>query len=403
MPKPVMIRPEDVERVVGAMPENTSNARSYFRQEKLKNSTHIAASELMRDYGNVPVITRGDTGVVPEHGVSVSDIVPMPIEIDDKISAVHMDELSRATAMGRNQIIDEYLAEHTDMVRNTVNALCCQAHSGKIDYMMKSIGGTSRYVVNYGTVKKITFPKTLATATLGDVVRYLGQLKEAVTKNGIGGPGEFVVAGDVYARFSDLLITANRPDMIKDGYLIVGSFRVLEDNDSYYDLDASGNKISKSLCGVGQIVYRAINGGQKLLYLKLDDVVQREAVPIYSFTVSNEDQRGDKIYTKSKPFPLINTKAIAWGEFKAQQYTATFSVSGSNGTLEATVDGSPISTGAKVTAGSTIVFTAKPSGSYQVDTWSGASAAELTDLGGDKKSIEVSADVTVQVSFKSAG
>ena len=78
-------------------------------------------------------------------------------------------------------------------------------------------------------------------------------------------------------------------------------------------------------------------------------------------------------------------------------------MSGANGTLEATANGSKISTGAKVTAGSTIIFTAKPAGSYKVDTWSGDSAAELTDLGGDQKSIEVSADVKVQVSFKSAG
>ena len=248
MPKSIMIRREDVERVVAAQPANNSNARLYFSQIKMKNSTHIAASELLKEYGNVPVITRGDTGIVPQHGVNVSDIAPMPIEIDDKISAVQMDELERATEMGRNQIIDEYLAEHADMVRETINALCCQAHKGEIDYMMKSPDGKTRYRVKYGEVKKIVFPKTLSAATLGDVVSYLGQLRQVVVKNGVGGPGEFVVAADVYARFSDLLTQANRPEMIRDGYLMVGSFKVLEDNDSYYDMDSGGNKITKSLC-----------------------------------------------------------------------------------------------------------------------------------------------------------
>ena len=130
MAKPLIIRREDIERVVSAQPENNSNGRAYFAQTKMKNSTHISASELMREYGNVPVITRGDTGIVPKHGMDVSDIVPMPIEIDDKISAVQMDELERATEMGRNQIVDEYLSEHADMVRETINALCCQAHKG---------------------------------------------------------------------------------------------------------------------------------------------------------------------------------------------------------------------------------------------------------------------------------
>ena len=139
MPKKLIIRREDIERVVGAQPANTSNARNYFSRVVLKNSTHIAASELLREYGNVPVITRGDNGVVPKHGVKVSDIAPMPIEIDDKISAVHMDELERASSLGRNQIVDEYLSQHAEMVRETINALCCQAHKGKIDYMLKSV------------------------------------------------------------------------------------------------------------------------------------------------------------------------------------------------------------------------------------------------------------------------
>lgn len=403
MAKPLIIRREDIERVVSAQPENNSNGRAYFAQTKMKNSTHISASELMREYGNVPVITRGDTGIVPKHGMHVSDIVPMPIEIDDKISAVQMDELERATEMGRNQIVDEYLSEHADMVRETINALCCQAHKGEIDYMMKGPDGKTRYRVKYGDVKKIVFPKTLASATLGDVVSYLGQLRQVVVKNGVGGPGEFVVAADVYARFSDLLTKANRPEMIKDGYLIMGSFKVLEDNDSYYDMDDGGNKITKSLCGVGEIVYRAVNAGQKLLFLRLDDTVQREAVPIYSFTVTGEDQRGDKIFTKSKPFPLVNVKGLAWGAFKEQTFAVNFSVEGSNGTLEASVDGKPISTGNTVAAGATVVFTAKPNSNYQVNTWSGDSEPELTDLGGDKKSIIVSGVVTVKVSFRSAG
>ncbi len=402
MPKNLIIRREDIERVVGAQPANASNARSYFSRVVLKNSTHIAAAELLREYGNVPVITRGDTGIVPKHGVKVSDIAPMPIEIDDKISAVHMDELERASDLGRNQIVDEYLSQHAEMVRETINALCCQAHKGKIDYMLKSISGKERYQVDYGTVKTITFAKTLAAATLGDAVNYLNQLRSQVTRSGVGGPGEFIAASDVYARFADLLTQAKQSDRINDGYLMIGAYKVLEDNDSYTDLDEGGNKVQKSLCGVGEICYRAANAGQRLVYLRLDDVVQREAVPLYAFTVKSDDQRGEKLYTKSKPFPLINVKGIAWGKFEEQTFAVNFSVSGDNGTLTAQVNGSPITTGAEVAVGSTVVFTAAPSESYQVDAWTGESAGALTDLGGNQKSIVISAAVTVSVSFKAA-
>ena len=200
-----------------------------------------------------------------------------------------------------------------------------------------------------------------------------------------------------------MLTQAKQSDRINDGYLMIGAYKVLEDNDSYTDLDEGGNKVQKSLCGVGEICYRAANAGQRLVYLRLDDVVQREAVPLYAFTVKSDDQRGEKLYTKSKPFPLINVKGIAWGKFKEQTFAVNFSVSGANGTLTAQVNGSPITTGSEVAAGSTVVFTAAPSGSYQVDAWTGDSAGALTDLGGNQKSIVVSAAVTVSVSFKAAG
>ena len=189
------IKSEDIERVVAAQPENISNARGYFKQVKLKNSTHIASAELKREYGNVPVIVRGDTGVTPKHGADVTDIVPMPIEIDDKISAVDIDELGRATDLGTNQIVDSYLEQHADMVRNTINALCCQAHKGSIDYMMKSGSGFERYQVNYGTVKNVTFSEKVSQLTLGLAVQKLSAIRKLTVDQGVGGPGEFIEDG----------------------------------------------------------------------------------------------------------------------------------------------------------------------------------------------------------------
>ena len=399
--KTIIVNPEDSERVVGQMPDNNSLARRYFGAGELKNSTHISTAELKAEYGNIPVIVRGDDGVVPMHGADVSSVVPMPIEIDDKIRAVDEDELSRATGEGRNQIIDDYLRQHATMVRNTTNALCCQAHKGNIDYMMQTADGLTRYKVHYGNVKKLTFPKTLATATYADILKFLTQLRSECTKNGIGGPGEFVASSAVYSRFAELVTNAKIADAIKDDHILMGSFKVYEDNDFYFDKDANGNKITKSLCDTNEIVYRALNAGQKLKYLKLDDVVQKNAVPPYQFKAVGEGQRGTKLYTKSKPFPLVNTKGIVWGEFKEQSFAVTFSA-GSNGTLKATVDGVEIKTGDNVVAGKIIEFTATPSSGYVVDSWTGDSAGGLTDLGNGKASIEVTEAVKVTVSFKSS-
>lgn len=398
----ITIKSEDIERVLAAKPENTSNARAYFKQTKLKNSTHISAAELKKEYGNVPVIVRGDNGVVPKHGVDATDIVPMPIEIDDKISAVDMDELERATDMGVNQIVDEYLDQHADMVRETTNALCCQAHRGKIDYMMKSGGETIRYKVDYGEVSKIDFDENLTSLTRGQAIALLTKLAQQAKKNGVGGPGEFVAGAKVYEKFVDLLTKAELDSQIKDESLNMGSFKVIMDNDSYTDI-VSGNKVTKSLCDDYEIVYRALNAGQKLCFLRLDDVVQRSAVPVYSFTVKGDDQRGTKLYTKSKPFPLINAKGIVWGKFaETASYKLKFTA-GTNGALTATVDGEEVSSGDTIEEGKTVVFTAAPSSGYAVNAWSGKSKDSLVESGTNEMSLEVTGDVQVSVSFKTAG
>ncbi len=314
----LIIKSEDIERVVASQPENISNARAYFSQVKFKNSTHISAADIKREYGNVPVVIRGDNGVVPKHGADVSDIVPMPIEIDDKISAVDIDELGRATDLGVNQIVDDYLEQHAGMVRNTINALCCQAHKGSIDYMMKSGSGFERYQVNYGTVKSSSFSEKVSQLTLGLAVKKLSAIRKLCTDQGVGGSGEFIAGSAVYEKLVDLLSDAKQSENIKDGWLQVGPFKVLEDNDSYIDTAKNGTKTTKSICGEREVLYRALNAGQKLCYLRLDDVVQKSAVPIYSFTETGEGQRGMKLYTKSKPFPLVNVKGLAYASFAAE-------------------------------------------------------------------------------------
>ena len=101
------------------------------------------------------------------------------------------------------------------------------------------------------------------------------------------------------------------------------------------------------------------------------------------------------LFTKSKPFPLVNTKGIAFGRFSEETFAITFTA-GSNGTVTAQVDGKAITSGDKVAAGKTVVFTASPTGSHQVDAWTG-----VTTSSGNTATLEVTAAATVNVTFKS--
>lgn len=81
----------------------------------------------------------------------------------------------------------------------------------------------------------------------------------------------------------------------------------------------------------------------------------------------------------------------------AQTYTVNFSVTGSNGTLGATVDAVPITSGASVMEGKNVVFTAAPASGYQLKKWYvDGSPIVYTDLVYTLPNLNASKTVTVE-------
>ena len=306
----VIVRESDVVRVVGALAPETSNARAYFKRTVNRNATRIATTDIQSTVGNIPVIKRGSTGYRPVMKGGITYIEPQPIEIDDYFSAVEEDDWERASNMGKNQIVDERLARWAKLVRNTTKALCIQAHRGAIDYMMQAGNEMVRYEVDYGDVEGIERDKALSSLTLADFIEDASEMEQAINDRGIGGAIEFIASTEYFKQL--VSISANQTmfpvEMTADGMNIAG-FKVLRNNDTYTDL-ASGTKTVKKLVESRELMARAVDAGQELDFLRIDDTVQRQAVPLYSFTKERGDQRGTDLYVKSKPFPLINVKGI---------------------------------------------------------------------------------------------
>jgi hypothetical protein len=314
----IIINPADIERVVAANPPTASNAMDYFKRRPLKNSAYIAVRDILREVGNVPVVQRGDTGIRPRQESSVDLIEPMPIELDDTFSAVELDEYERASLGGKQQLIDEKLANGLAIVRATTRALCIQAHQGKIDYMMKAGTALVRYEVTYGEVTKTSSSKTLANLTVGDIIGAVNTGVETLNAQYVGGPVEVIAARDLFSAIVTLVAGQKAFNAsVGAGYVEIGGFKILLDTDSYTDINSGGVKSTKRLLGLRQLMIRAADAGQSLPYCKIDDVVMREAVPFYAFTKDRPDQRGADIFIKSKPFPLINTRGITIVEFAA--------------------------------------------------------------------------------------
>ena len=315
---PVIIKPQDVERIIADNAPEESNAMNYFKNRPLKNSTRIAVSEIKAEYGNVPVIKRGGLGIRPESEMSAISIEPMPIEIDDIFSAVEIDNYERATDQGKRQMIDEKIARHLRVVRETTRALCAQAHRGYIDYPMQSGTAYTRYEVDYGEIKGLPLAETLAGLTVAQLIVILQKQTMAIREQGIGGPVEFIAPADVFGAVVHAAVNQKAYTVTTGpGRVNVAGYEIIMDNDTWIDFDDSGGRVTKNMLQPLELMARAANAGQKLLYLKLDDVVMHQAVPFYAFTKVRADQRGEDLFVKSKPFPLINRKGIVVAKFAA--------------------------------------------------------------------------------------
>ena len=394
----IVIKESDIARMVAQQPENTSHARRYFSKVDLHPSTLIAMSQIKKETGNIPVVGRGGPGIRPKHGAERQFVSPLPVEIDDTFSAVELDEYERLDGTGKQQLIDERTGEHFVQVRETTNALCCQAMRGKIDYMLKTAGGRARYVVDYGTVQTLNLGNLKSLTYSMAVLKFSGLAR--VVRRRVGGEIEFIAADDVYAQLVEILSQSDALNQNNKGdHLLIGQHKVYQDNDLYFDVDESGGKVEKSLCDHGEVCCRALNAGQSLKFCKLDDTVMNRAVAFYSFTHERDDHRGTDIFSKSKPFPVVNVKGIAWGKFSQTQYTVTFSAN-ENGSVKATVDGKEIASGEKVNDGETVLFTLTPKDGFEFDAWSGTDGKKIISNEDGTFGIVVDGNKTVKVAFK---
>jgi len=213
-------------------------------------------------------------------------------------------------------MIDERIAGHLRVVRATTRALCAQSHRGTINYMMQAGTKMSRYEVEYGNIQGIPLSETLTGLTIAKVIEVLNKLTTPIRDSAIGGPIEFIASMDVFTAINNAAATQHQYTVVPGpGKISVAGFEILLDNDSWFDIDENNVQTKKSMVEPLELMARAKNAGQKLLYLKLDDVVMNQAVPLYCFTKTRTDQRGEDLYIKSKPFPLINRKGITIARF----------------------------------------------------------------------------------------
>lgn len=298
-------------------------------------SARVRVDDILKRIGNVPVVARGSSALsLGGSSTTRTEIEPMPIRLSDFITGASLNDLKSLYGTGdeRGQAlvqtyIDKMILDLMHTTEMTRNALCAQAITGKIDYMMQTEGGYERYQVAYGDGTTLSFAPAVKwnddACTLAMIINDLSDMEDEIRDAGLSGEVKFMIGKMAFAAISNKIARMSNDTRIdakaEKGVIYLGGYELTKNSITYKDRDAAGDEITKYEVDPEKIVAFAADIPE-LTYCAVDDVDGNlEAVPFFSKTVKVEDPSGYKVISESKPMPLVSAKGFCW----ATVYDAT--------------------------------------------------------------------------------
>ena len=303
-------------------------------------SSRVRLDDVLKRTGNLPVVARGAMALaVGGQSGTRTEIEPMPIRLSQFITGADLndfrslygtgDDRGQALVMTKldNMVLD--LMRSTEMTRN---ALCAQAITGKIDYMMQNEGGFERYQVLYGDGTPLAFSPAVKwnddSCTLAMIINDLSEIEDSLMEEGATGEVKFMIGKKAFAAISNKIASMTNDNRIdakaEKGTISLGGYEIIKNSITYKDRDASGAEVTKYEVDPEKIV-AFVTDIPELTYCAVDDVDGNlEAVPFFSKTIKIEDPSGYKVISESKPMPLVSSKGFCWATvFDASIINAT--------------------------------------------------------------------------------
>lgn len=291
-------------------------------------SSRVRLDDVYKRTGNRPVVARGSAALaIGGQAGTRTEIEPMPIRLSQFITGADLndlrslygngDERGQALVMTKLDSMVLDLMRATEMTRN---ALCAQAITGKIDYMMQNEGGFERYQVVYGDGTPLSFAPAVKwnddSCTLAMIINDLSEMEDALMEAGATGEVKFMIGKKAFAAISNKIASMTNETRIdakaEKGVVYLGGYELTKNSITYKDRNSSGVEVTKYEVDAEKIV-AFVTDIPELTYCAVDDVDGNlEAVPFFSKTIKVEDPSGYKVISESKPMPLVSAKGFCW-------------------------------------------------------------------------------------------
>ncbi len=301
-------------------PETPTWAR-VFSRTNLHPQITIAIRTNEANTQNVPLINRGNSSIPLYFGQSTDTMYePQTISLNTIISAKDFQDLAQISKVFT---LETWLASKVNGLRDstykTIEALCCQALNGTIDYALKAHEGTlSKYYCDFGNL--VTAPTLTGSILWDDEDKTIEQIAEdllnfrtAITDNASYGGKMGILAGKgaFFALMGKMTTVNTNPTKIsievKGDILILNGYTIEYFGDAGYKDPADGSDIP--CIPATDIIMFSEDAPFTMNFLALDvfDKTQSNNLVVDPFYVRNEfqsDPDGLKVMSMSKPFPI---------------------------------------------------------------------------------------------------
>lgn len=273
----------------------------------------------------MPLARRGARSISVGGATGQTDFYePFPIHPDLSVTGAELNNLRLFMQDGPNSknLRDVWAQSKTEILRrivkNTTEAMCATALTGKLSWPVQlEGGGFELYEIDYGANLTLTGGvdyKYIDDPTLkvGDVQGLLIAINVLFQKNGTGsnkvywaGQNAFIALFNV---LSKVYTSAKLNIEVGENYLVVNGTRIELRSELYWNPQT---KAYVPIVATDQLKVIDLAAGHQLPYAAIDDLDGNlEPMPFFIKPIKTENPSGYSLIAESKPLPVVNSLGI---------------------------------------------------------------------------------------------
>ena len=293
-----------------------------FKDRPQQPGPSIGSDIIQQSIKAMPLARRGSRSINVSGFTGTTEFYePLPIHPDIAITGAELNNLRLYMQTGTNSkaLLSTWAQTKTDVlrriVRNTTEAMCAVALSGKLSWPVQMEGGGwELYEVDYGSNLTLVPGKYWDDAAIkpGDIQQLLIDINILFQETGTGQQKVYWAGKDAFIALFNLwakVFTTSKLNVdISETAIVVNGTKIELRSEKYWD---PKDKIFKDIVPANMLRVIDTAAGHRMPYAAIDDVDGNlEPMPFFIKPLKTDNPSGYSLIAESKPLPVINTLGI---------------------------------------------------------------------------------------------